>query len=67
MAPLGGGRGGGHDGKHSTHPVARLVSSSSSALVELLVFHPVRGLGSCLRGGGDGFGLGAGALIGRRG
>lgn len=40
MAPLGGR--GGVDGKHSTHPVARLVSSSSSALIELAVFHPVR-------------------------
>jgi hypothetical protein len=36
MAPLGG-RG---DSKHSSHPLARLISSSSSALVELAIFHP---------------------------
>lgn len=39
MAPLGGGS---RDGsKHSSHPLSRLVGSSSSALFELIIFHPI--------------------------
>jgi hypothetical protein len=38
MAPLGGGS---RDAKHSSHPLARLVGSSSSALFELIIFHPI--------------------------
>jgi len=40
MGPHLGGRGGG-DGKHSSHPLARLLSSSGSAICEIVMWHPI--------------------------